>query len=208
MGIARLALALLIGVYALPATCDEWPQAVTQNIFSPNGERFVRLVPASNPPDAAPAGTVRRAANARAQHYKLDPKSGSFMRVADFLLENPVFPGYATLTDDGHLVTFDQWFSIGFGAVITFYRPDGALLRSVDIKDLYSSDELLRMPRSTSSRWWRCQVHTTALRGYPTEISFYDVLGSGWNLDPVKATISRAPTRGQCDPHAQSLTFP
>jgi hypothetical protein len=41
-----------------------------------------------------------------------------------------------TINDDGYFVTFDDWFQMGIGSVMAFYRPTGALIRDVAIEEL------------------------------------------------------------------------
>jgi hypothetical protein len=71
-------------------------------------------------------------------------------------LVNPVAPVTVLVADDGrHVVTFDNWHSVGHGEhVIVIYGPDGALVRSLSLTDLVSEDYMMALPRSVSSIYW------------------------------------------------------
>jgi hypothetical protein len=72
-------------------------------------------------------------------------------------LMNPVAPVSVLVADDGrHVVTFDNWHSVGHGEhVIVIYGPEGALVRSLSLTDLVLQDYIEALPRSVSSLDWR-----------------------------------------------------
>ncbi len=71
-------------------------------------------------------------------------------------LANPVAPVMVLVADDGrHVVTFDNWHSVGHGKhVIVIYGPDGALVRSLALTDLVPQDYMDALPHSVSSIHW------------------------------------------------------
>jgi hypothetical protein len=75
-------------------------------------------------------------------------------------LQNPLAPVRAVVADGGwRVITFDNYYSVGYGdEVIVFYNETGDLIKKYSLEDLLSKEELDRIPRSVSSRWWRSQV--------------------------------------------------
>lgn len=64
------------------------------------------------------------------------------------------------VADDGrHVVTLDNWHSIGFGDdVIVIYGQEGKLIRSMALTDLVPADYIEALPHSVSSISWRKDV--------------------------------------------------
>jgi hypothetical protein len=81
----------------------------------------------------------------------------SFAVVADVDLHNPVAPVEAFLSNDGRLITFDNWHNLGYGEVAAIYDAKGKLVRSYRLEDLYPKETLQKVQTSVSSRWWRCK---------------------------------------------------
>jgi hypothetical protein len=71
-------------------------------------------------------------------------------------LLNPVAPIHLAVTNDGTIVTLDNWHNVGFGDVVAIYAPDGKLRRRYSLRDLYSTARIEKIDRSVSSIWWRC----------------------------------------------------
>ena len=202
IGVVGLA---LLSAAQSPAFADEWMAPSNQAVFAPGQELFVRLIPgrpASTDPVTVPATQSR----ARAEYYAQDSGDRSYRLVADVELANPVLPAYAKLTDDGHLVTFDDWGSVGRGSVIAFYRPDGTLIRDVDITELYGPRDLAAMPMSTSMTLWRCGVQHSVGDDGPLILVFGNA-GSAFELDPRRGTVTRRPSGTRCDSFASLQVF-
>lgn len=72
-------------------------------------------------------------------------------------LANPVAPVTVLVADDGrHIVTFDNWHSMGFGPeTIAIYGPEGKLVRALALTDLMPQEVVDALPRSVSSISWR-----------------------------------------------------
>lgn len=71
-------------------------------------------------------------------------------------LANEVSPVSALVSDDGaHVVTFDNWHSMGFGAnAVVIYRADGSVVRSLKLEDFLPATYISALPRSVSSLEW------------------------------------------------------
>jgi hypothetical protein len=153
-----LALMLVSVLAALPAptSADDWPGPVTANVFSPDGSHYVRLVPGSSLGDTEGFKGAEKGAYARGLFYAAQP-GRSFRLIADVALVNPVAPVDALVTDRGELITFDNWHNFGFGAVVAMYDGKGQPLASFSLEDLYGEEGVKSVPRSISSRWWRCK---------------------------------------------------
>lgn len=79
-------------------------------------------------------------------------------------LMNPVAPVSVLVADDGrHVVTFDNWGSVGHGEhVIVIYGPEGKLVRSLALTDLVPEDYIEALPRSVSSIYWSRDARLSA----------------------------------------------
>jgi hypothetical protein len=60
------------------------------------------------------------------------------------------------VTNNGYLITFDNWHNAGYGKVVAIYDSSGKLIRAITLEELYSREQLSNIPVSVSSRWWRC----------------------------------------------------
>lgn len=85
---------------------------------------------------------------------------GQWHQLWDKPLQNRLSPVTAVVANGGwRIVTFDNYYSVGYGAeVIVFYNEAGDLIKKYSLEDLLSKEELDRVPRSVSSRWWRNRV--------------------------------------------------
>lgn len=80
---------------------------------------------------------------------------GTWRRVARWRLVNEVAPVSALVTNDGTVVTFDNWHSVGYGNdVVVIYRSDGSVVRKLGLADLLEDEDISQLRRSVSSIWW------------------------------------------------------
>jgi hypothetical protein len=132
---------------------DTWPQPLPRSVFSASGARFVRIVPGTVGAGGSPARP------ATALLYGLQPDR-SYGLAAEISLVHPSSPVTVLVSDSGAFLTLDNWHGFGTGKVAAIYGPTGSLVRSYELEELYPPDRLARIPRSVSSRHWRCEpVH-------------------------------------------------
>jgi hypothetical protein len=145
----------LAGLVAAPARPDDWPGPRPVGVFSADGARFARIVPGSAVGDTVGFAGAAKGPYARAELYARQADR-AYRLVADVTLANPVAPVEALISNDGHLIALDNWHNAGYGAVVAIYDPAGRLRGSWRLEDLYDAKRLADIPRSVSSRWWRC----------------------------------------------------
>ncbi len=85
--------------------------------------------------------------------WKADGSAGEVWRQD---LRNNVAPASAMVSTSGdYVVTFDNWYSTGYGKnTIVIYGPGGKFVREFALGDLLSEAAVQALPRSVSSIWW------------------------------------------------------
>jgi hypothetical protein len=180
---------------------DDWPGAQSQTVFSADGRRFVRLLPGTAWGDTIGFAGARKGPYARGQFYALQ-SDRSYRLVADVALLNPVAPVDAILTNRGELVTFDNWHNFGFGAVVAIYDPTGAVRASYTLEQLYDAAKLSAVPRSTSSRWWRCRPFGFVDPGSETSLYVREHLGGEFVFSLTAPSFEYRAGQAPCQPPA------
>src|SRR6266404_7224666 len=118
-------LLLIVALVVLPiAQADEWPAAVIREVFSQSRSYFVRVVPGKSYGDTVGFSGAPKGPFATAEYYRLE-KDRSYRLVATAPLLNPVAPAEFLITDNGFLMTLDNWHNMGYGKVIALYTPEG-----------------------------------------------------------------------------------
>lgn len=160
--IRALALFVFTFLWLLIASADEWQAAQPIGVSSPSGRIVVRVLPGNSIGDVYGFSGAEKGEFATAIYYLLtDP--GGYEPYQKATLQNPVAPVSAFLTDEGTLVTLDNWHNVGIDPVIVIYGSDGVLLRKYKLSDLYEQTQIESMPRSVSSIWWRCSREVESL---------------------------------------------
>lgn len=131
---------------------------------------------------------------AKAIVYRLRA-SGDYVKDKELQLLNPISPVFAAMADSGELITLDNWHNMGIGSsVVVVYSPDGAVVRSLGLKDLYSPSELAKFKLTTSSIWWRCEDEPR-LHPRAATLEIRDVLGSTLEVSLKTGEIKRSEMR-------------
>jgi hypothetical protein len=186
-------------ILAAVAYADDWPAAQIQNVFSANGKHFVRIVPGQNWGDTVGFSGSPKGRNAKAEFY-VQQRDRSFKPTAEVALQNPIAPVEAIVTDTGYLVTFDNWHNFGYGKVVAIYRPNGRLLRSFSLEEIYSADQLKRIPHSISSRGWRCSPHGFSDPKEQTTVYVFEHLGGTFQFNIQIGSVRYNPGQAACNP--------
>lgn len=150
-----LLLALLVAGAAGPLWADSWPGPRVMNVFSDNGRFFVRILPGSDIGATVGFAGAKRGAAATAEFYARQADR-SYRLTAEVALLNPVAPVDALVSNLGYMITFDNWHNLGYGKVVAIYRPDGTNVASYELEQLHKSENVAKITRSVSSRYWRC----------------------------------------------------
>ena len=148
-----LALAVSIGLIATAARADSWAGPQVREIFSASRDHFVRITPGDNLAALVGFGGSAKGKNAIAEYYRRHPdRSYRLEHTANLL--NPVAPVDVFVSNDGRLVTVDNWHNRGYGDVLAVYGADGGLVKSYALEDLFPKAEIDAFPHSVSSRHW------------------------------------------------------
>jgi|GEM_PF-529902 len=177
-----------------PLCADSWAMPRTETYLSPNGEYRFTVEPSqigsqleyfAQEVEAQSDGEVieRPAPIGLLEKRNVE---GQWEAVWVERLVNHVAPVDVLVADDGrHIVTFDNWHSVGHGDnVIVIYGKGGALVRSMALTDLVPSEYKDALPHSVSSLRWK----TDATIGPSNSEFAIDVLvpGTDWNSDEAE----------------------
>jgi hypothetical protein len=145
-------LLLVVGV-ASPAHADSWANPVVREIFSANRDHFVRVTPGASWGDTMGFAGAPKGAFATAEYYRRHAdKSYRLMQTVTLL--NPVAPVDVFVSDEGRLVTVDNWHNRGYGKVLAVYDAAGRLVKAYALTDLFAKDEIDGAQHSVSSIAW------------------------------------------------------
>jgi hypothetical protein len=134
---------------------DDWPAARPITVFTDKADRFIRILPGRSIGDLVGFSGAPKGPYATAELYARGPDR-SYVLTREVRLVNPVAPVNVLLAPDGSFITFDNWHNLGYGPVVAIYKPDGSLVRTYQLEDLYSPQKISALPMSVSSRSWRC----------------------------------------------------
>jgi hypothetical protein len=151
--VAIALLALVVGPGR--AAADDWPGPRVFAVFSESGGYFARFVPGDSVGDIVGFAGAPRGRYASALLYGRQADR-SYTLLHEIRLPNPVSPVSALVSDEGYLITFDNWHNLGMGKVVVIHGPDGRLVRSYELAELYPPARLGKLRQSVSSRPWRC----------------------------------------------------
>ena len=140
MATVRLIFALVL-VASNVTFADDWAAPQPRIASSPDTLVLVRVVPNSTYSDAI--------------FYRRNSATDSYHSYSEIQLPNRFAPVEFFVNDDGVLVTLDNWASIGYGSVISIFDPDGQIVVSYSLEDLYAAGAIDEFPRTVSSRYWR-----------------------------------------------------
>jgi len=184
---------------AIGVAADDWPAATVRIAFSENGRYFVRIVPGEAVGDTVGFSGANKGPYAHGEFYARQPDR-SYGLVADVTLQNPVSPTDAVVSNHGYLITFDNWHNVGYGKVVAIYEPGGRGVRAFTLEQLYSEEQLEKIPLSVSSRWWRCASHGFVDPREQTEIHVSERLGGTFTFRIKTGQFAYHPGQATCAP--------
>lgn len=152
--ISRRLLAAGIAALAVQALADDWPGPQTREVFSESREFFVRVIPGRSLGDTYGFRGMQKGPYATAEFYHRGPDR-SYRLVAETTLRNPMAPVDFFVSNDGRLVTLDNWHNLGYGRVVAIYDGGGREVRSYELAELFPTDEIQGFEKSMSSLRWR-----------------------------------------------------
>jgi hypothetical protein len=151
--LCRVCSILIFCSFATVSIADEWPAPQTREVFSNERDHFVRIVPGDSWGDTNGFAGAPKGAYAKALFYHRR-SDGSYGLGATVTLLNPVAPVDFYVTDQGYLITVDNWHNLGFGKVLALYGADGTPIKSYELRDLFTDEEINAFEHSASSVWW------------------------------------------------------
>jgi hypothetical protein len=96
-------------------------------------------------------------------------------------------------------MTFDNWHNLGYGKVVAIYSPDGAVLGSYTLDELYPSDRINDILRSVSSRYWRCGGPVFTDPKAQAAVVVHEALGGQFVFDLRTAAFPYTPGHAPCE---------
>lgn len=135
---------------------DQWLQPTESGFISADGRIAVRLTPGTSWGEVWGFAGAPLGEHARAQFFRLAGDERAYSLYQELELLNPIAPVFAAVSNEGALITLDNWHNMGFGPILVIYSPAGAIVRSYTLEDLYGPEQIDKFVASVSSRWWRC----------------------------------------------------
>jgi len=166
----------------MAALADEWIEPVHHVVIAKNGMYLVRIIPGESWGDAVGFEGSKKGVYARGEFYEKQADR-SFKLIADVALQNPVDPVDVLLSEQGYLITFDNWHNAGYGKVVAIYKWSGALLRSYELETLYPANRVEEIPHTVSSRHWRSQNYGFLPKSNASKAYVYDYRGGLFLFD-------------------------
>lgn len=155
---------------ASPSYADSWLPPKVETYYSPSKAFRLRITPralssalgyfSDKVNGREPAGAPRdsKQVTARATFERRE-ETGTWVTVWEGALTNEIAPVDALISDNGQIVTFDNWHSMGYGSnVIAIYDQQGAVVRTLALSDFLPSFFIEALPHSVSSIHWRGQA--------------------------------------------------
>lgn len=149
----RTLLILAALMLAVPARADSWTSPQVREVFSESRAHFVRVTPGESWGDTFGFKGAKKGVYATAEFYRR-AADGAYRPTAKVTLPHPVAPVQFFVSNDGRLVTLDNWHNVGYGTVIAVFAADGTLVKSHTLADLFSPAEIEAFPHSVSSIHW------------------------------------------------------
>jgi hypothetical protein len=137
------------------ALADSWARPTPLVVSSPDTRIIVRIEPGGNTKAVGKYAPLTKTDSARAAFFRFEDSPENYSRYLSIALSNPVNPVSAYVSNDGALVTLDNYGNPGQGDIVSIYDPRGKLVHTYKIEDIYADTAISEMRRSVSTREWR-----------------------------------------------------
>jgi hypothetical protein len=164
-------------ICAVPAFADDWAGPVIRETFSASRDHFVRVIPGTSIGETTGFAVAPKGPHATAEFYRRQPDR-SYRLMYRVTLLNPVAPADFFVSNQGGLVTVDNWHNRGYGIVLAAYDYSGRLVKAYALTDLFAKAEIDSFSHSVSSIWW----HNGPVYINPDQRTLYMRIASGRDL--------------------------
>lgn len=154
-------------------------------ISSPGAELLVRIDPGSGG-EGRYLRTPNDSQNSSATYFRWDPKLATYVYYMTATLPQPVQPNVARINRTGYLVTIDNCVNRPWVATIGFLSPDGVLIKSYSLNDLYTPEMLDNMPFTETVIAGQCSgwlSEDSEVSLYAKKVFVTDVFGNTFDFD-------------------------
>lgn len=168
----------LISAFAFTVFGDSWALPEPKKYYSANKEHYVEVIPKKLESQLKYfEDKVNKKVSPGSKEGDKDnyckgilyrrAKNGTYQKVWSVPLSNEVAPVNAIVSNDGqYVITFDNWHMVGYGDnVVVIYGQDGKQINKLSLKDIFTDDEIIRLPRSVSSIYWGAKHYIDEKKG-------------------------------------------
>ena len=192
----RLAAAALFLLSMSNANADSWASAQPIAAVSDDTNWLVRVVPGESIGDVYGFAGEPTGPYAEATLFQYDEVMKDYSEIRKFRTQNPVSPVEIFVTNEGWLITLDNWHNFGIGNVLTVSNSNGKVVRTFTLADIFSAEDLEKLEMSMSSIWWRCGP---AILGTPEKtVGVWDSLGRVLSIGYVDGAINVVDESDRC----------
>ena len=189
------------------ASADSWGPAESRSWHSQDESFVVEVFVPQTRHNTAKSGAMAYAYRVTSRTPRLEAKL-----VWKAALVNRQAPHAAIVTNDGYLITLDDWGGLGGDHAVTIYNPAGKLVRDYHLDNLAVPDEVRNSNRSVSSRdWLRHAVYYASAKRKRLQIHLAAGILELWLVDGKHRWIAETPKRLELDDgvsiHTTALKF-
>ena len=143
-----LSLVLLLLASLCRSSADSWGAPSPSGYSSPSGKYVLRILP----------GDSQAGKKSLALVFEIASNDDKYNKRNEFPLVNARAPVDACISDQGEVITFDDWGMMGYEHVIVWYTANGKTHREYQLLNLFPAPELLKIREkhtTKSSVHWR-----------------------------------------------------
>jgi hypothetical protein len=175
---------LLFLLLSFILNADSWLPPEPMAALSEDASILVRVEPgllpnrdASNKPHFATASFFRWDQNGNYQPYQ------------HISLQNKVSPLLILVSNQGELITLDNWYNSGHGDVVVLYKADGSVLQSFGLSAFYTKEQLEKLLHTVGSIQWRCYQKPAYLQQRDLYVPIHPAGVAKINLDDASLSL-------------------